>query len=96
MVTRFGMSSLRQLSLESNGDYSEEVAAKIDSEIRTLIESGHHKAVEIISNNRELVNLLTDLLLDQETIDGDEFRQIIDRETGRKEAVKSIPVLAGL
>ena len=48
MVTRFGMSSLGQLALESNGDYSEDVAAKIDSEIRALIESGHRKAVEIM------------------------------------------------
>jgi cell division protease FtsH len=95
MVTRFGMSSLGQISLESNGDYSEEVAAKIDREIRELIEAGHRKAVEIINNNRELVNLLTDLLLDKETIDGDEFRQIIDRETGRNETLKPNPVLIG-
>jgi cell division protease FtsH len=95
MIVRFGMSSLGQFSLESDSDYSEEIAAKIDNEIRELIEAGHRKAVEIISNNRQLVNLLTDLLLDKETIDGEEFRQIIDRETGRNETIQTKPVLAG-
>ena len=48
--------------------------------------------MEIINSNRELVNLLTDLLLDKETIEGEEFRQIIDRETGRKEKLQPIRV----
>jgi cell division protease FtsH len=95
MVTRFGMSSLGQLSLGSNGDYSEEIAAKIDREIRELVEAGHRTAVEIIQNNRELVNLLTELLLDRETIDGDEFRQIVDREKSKNEVIKNSPALAG-
>ncbi len=93
MVTRYGMSSLGQISLGSNGDYSEEVATKIDREIRALVEAGHRKAVEIIHNNRELVNVLTDLLLDKETIEGDEFRQIIARETDKFNVAK--PALAG-
>ncbi|WP_309739696.1 MULTISPECIES: ATP-dependent zinc metalloprotease FtsH [unclassified Chamaesiphon] len=94
MIVRYGMSSLGQFSLDADGDYSEEVATKIDREIRELIEAGHRTAVEILSNNRELVDILTDLLLDKETIDGDEFRKIIDRETGRKEAAQPKAVLA--
>jgi cell division protease FtsH len=92
MVTQYGMSSLGKLSLGSNGDYSEEVAAKIDREIRALIQAGHRKAIEIIDGNRELVNLLTDLLLDKETIEGDEFRQILDRETGRQKALQPVRI----
>jgi cell division protease FtsH len=38
--------------------------------------------------------VLTDLLLDKETIEGDEFRQIIDRETGRNETKQPQPILA--
>ena len=95
MIVRYGMSNLGQFSLGSNNDYSEEIAAKIDREIRELVEAGHRKAVEIINNNRELVNLLTDLLVDRETIEGDEFRQIIDRETGRKEKLQTQPILIG-
>jgi cell division protease FtsH len=95
MIVRYGMSNLGQFSLGSNNDYSEEIAAKIDREIRELVEAGHRKAVEIIDNNRELVNLLTDILVDRETIEGDEFRQIIDRETGRKEKLQTQPILIG-
>jgi cell division protease FtsH len=94
MIVRYGMSSLGQFSLDADGDYSEEVATKIDREIRELIEAGHRTAVEILSNNRELVDILTDLLLDKETIDGEEFRKIVDRETGRKEKAQPKPVLA--
>jgi cell division protease FtsH len=94
MIVRYGMSSLGQFALQSDGDYSEEVAAKIDSEIRKLVEAGRAKAVEIISEHRQLVDLLTDLLLDKETIEGEEFRQIIDRETGRNETVQAKPALA--
>jgi cell division protease FtsH len=106
MVTRFGMSSLGNLSLESNsadsftgrdssssGDYSEEVAAKIDREIRALVEAGHRKAREIIQSHRELVDTLTDLLLDKETIDGDEFRAIVARATDKPQATQAAPVL---
>ena len=94
MIVRYGMSSLGQFSLDADGDYSEEVATKIDREIRELIEAGHRTAVKILSDNRELVDILTDLLLDKETIDGEEFRKIIDRETGRKETAKPKAVLA--
>ena len=94
MIVRFGMSSLGQFSLDADGDYSEEVAAKIDREIRELIEAGHRTAVEIISNNRELVNILTDLLLDRETIDGEEFRKIVERETSRQAKTQPKPALA--
>ncbi|AFY91310.1 ATP-dependent zinc metalloprotease FtsH [Chamaesiphon minutus] len=94
MITRYGMSSLGQFALSSDGDCSEEIAAKIDNEIRNLVEAGHHKAVEIITENRQLVDVLTDLLLDKETIEGEEFRQIIDREMGRKEVIQAKPALA--
>jgi cell division protease FtsH len=96
MVTRFGMSSLGQLSLGSNqGDYSEEVAAKIDRQIRELVKAGHQKALTILQENRELVHLLTDLLLERETIDGEEFRRIVARETGKEDLNLGKPALAG-
>jgi cell division protease FtsH len=95
MVTRFGMSSLGQLSLDSHGEYSEEVAAKIDRQIRELVKAGHQKALTILQEHRELVHLLTDLLLERETIDGDEFRRIVARETGKEDLNLSKPALAG-
>jgi cell division protease FtsH len=95
MVTRFGMSSLGQLSLDYQGEYSEEVAAKIDRQIRELVKAGHQKALTILQENRELVHLLTDLLLERETIDGEEFRRIVARETGKEDLNFGQPALAG-
>ena len=43
------------------------------------------------------MDLLAEMLIDKETIDGDEFRRIVDRETGRNEVIlsKQKPALAG-
>ena len=90
MVTRFGMSSLGPLSLEGSGgevflggglmnraEYSEEVATRIDAQVRQLAEAGHQIARDIVQEHREVVDRLVDLLIEKETIDGEEFRQIV-------------------
>ena len=90
MVTRFGMSILGPISLEGSGgevflggglmnrsEYSEEVAAQIDFQVRAIAEQGHQIARQIVQDNREVVDRLVELLIDKETIDGEEFRQIV-------------------
>ncbi|MEB3228284.1 MAG: ATP-dependent zinc metalloprotease FtsH2 [Synechocystis sp.] len=90
MVTRFGMSNLGPISLESSGgevflggglmnrsEYSEEVATRIDSQVRALAEEGHQMARKIVQEQREVIDRLVDLLIEKETIDGEEFRQIV-------------------
>ena len=90
MVTRFGMSNLGPISLESSGgevflggglmnrsEYSEEVATRIDAQVRALAEQGHQMARKIVQEQREVVDRLVDLLIEKETIDGEEFRQIV-------------------
>ena len=94
MVTRFGMSELGPLSLEnqsgevflgrdwmSKSDYSEEIAARIDSQVREIITHCHIKAQELLQENRTLMDRLVDILAEQETIDGDEFRKIVSEYT---------------
>ncbi|QXE26551.1 cell division protein FtsH [Richelia sinica FACHB-800] len=94
MVTRFGMSTLGPLSLENpNGevflgrdwmnksDYSEEVAAKIDKQVREIVNNSYNKAKEILQENRLVFERLVDLLAEQETIDGDLFRKIVEENT---------------
>ncbi|MDJ0842627.1 MAG: ATP-dependent zinc metalloprotease FtsH2 [Crocosphaera sp.] len=106
MVTRFGMSELGPLSLESSSgevflggglmnraEYSEEVAMKIDSEVRTLAEEGHQLARQIIRDNREVVDRLVELLIEKETIDGEEFRQIVAEYTHVPEKEQFVPQL---
>ena len=57
-------------------DYSEEVAAVIDEEIRTLIDNAHHEAYEILEENREVLDNLVLELLDKETLDKEEIAAI--------------------
>ena len=106
MVTRFGMSALGPLSLESSSgevflggglmnrsEYSEEVAMKIDSEMRILAEEGHKLARQIVRDNREVVDRLVELLIERETIDGEEFRQIVAEYTEVPEKEQFVPQL---
>nr|YP_009392758.1 Cell division protein FTSH [Bostrychia tenella]ARW61320.1 Cell division protein FTSH [Bostrychia tenella] len=94
MVTRFGMSNIGPLSLEnadsnpflgrgmgSSGEYSDEIAIKIDKQIQDIVQECHKKTIEIIKNNRVIIDKLVDILIEKETIDGQEFRNIIKQYT---------------
>jgi cell division protease FtsH len=50
-------------------DYSEEVAAAIDSEVRSLIETAHQEAYDILVDNRDVLDRLVLELLERETLD---------------------------
>ncbi|NCO76156.1 MAG: ATP-dependent zinc metalloprotease FtsH [Cyanobacteria bacterium] len=106
MVTRFGMSDLGPLSLESQGgevflgggfmnraEYSEESASRIDAQIKMLAEHGHQIARQIVRDNREVMDRLVDLLIEKETIDGEEFRQIVAEYTTVPEKEQFVPQL---
>nr|YP_009488687.1 ATP-dependent zinc metalloprotease FtsH [Grateloupia filicina]AWD77267.1 ATP-dependent zinc metalloprotease FtsH [Grateloupia filicina]BCB15003.1 ATP-dependent zinc metalloprotease FtsH [Grateloupia asiatica] len=94
MVTRFGMSTIGPLSLESeetnpflgrgmgsSSEYSDEIAIKIDQQIQSIVEECHKKTTQIIRDNRVVIDRLVDLLIERETINGEEFRQIINEYT---------------
>jgi cell division protease FtsH len=94
MVTLYGMSALGPVALESQNnevflgrewmsrsEYSEEVATKIDRQVREMAVECFQEACRLIRENRPLVDRLVDLLLDQETIEGDEFRNIVSEYT---------------
>ncbi|MBD1842056.1 ATP-dependent metallopeptidase FtsH/Yme1/Tma family protein [Cyanobacteria bacterium FACHB-63] len=106
MVTRFGMSDLGPLSLESQqgevflgggwmtrSEYSEEIAARIDAQVRSIVEHCLDDTRRIIRENREVIDRLVDLLVDKETIDGDEFRQIVAEYTAVPEKERYVPQL---
>ena len=94
MVTRYGMSSLGQFALEiptnevflgrdfiPRSEYSEELAAKIDHQVRAIAFQCYEKAQMLLQNNRVLLDKIVDVLLDQETIGGDQFRKIVSEYT---------------
>jgi cell division protease FtsH len=90
MVTRFGMSDLGPLSLESQqgevflgrdwttrSEYSEAIACRIDGQVRMIVEECYSNAKKIMRDHRSLADRLVDLLIEKETINGDELRQIV-------------------
>jgi cell division protease FtsH len=106
MVTRFGMSDLGPLSLESQqgevflgrdwmsrSEYSDEIAARIDAQVRTIVEHCYDDARRIIRDNRAVIDRLVDLLIEKETIDGEEFRQIVAEYAEVPEKEQYVPQL---
>ncbi|WP_415339533.1 ATP-dependent zinc metalloprotease FtsH, partial [Clostridium perfringens] len=63
----------RDIGKSSN--ISEETSAKIDEEIKKLIDEAYNRAESILRENISKLNAVTDVLLQKEKIDGDEFRE---------------------
>ncbi|MDE5094744.1 MAG: AAA family ATPase, partial [Trichodesmium sp. St11_bin5] len=106
MVTRYGMSDLGLMSLETQqsevflgrdlmtrSEYSDEIASRIDSQVRTIVEHCYENACDMMQDNRIVIDRLVDLLIEKETIDGDEFRQIVAEYTNVPEKDRYVPVL---
>lgn len=58
-------------------NYSEETAEKIDKEVFKLVDEAHKRATKIISDHKEQVQLVTDMLMEFETLEGEDIKQII-------------------
>ncbi len=106
MVTRYGMSTLGPVSLESQAgevflgrdwmtrsEYSEEIAAQIDGQVRSIVEHCYDEALRLVRENRSVIDRLVDLLIEKETIDGDEFRQIVAEYTYVPEKEQFVPAI---
>jgi cell division protease FtsH len=92
MVTTYGMSdALGPMAYGTNDDevflgrdfnkirnYSEEIAAKIDNEMRRIIDSAYHKTESLLSENMEKLERVAQALLEKETISGKEFELLFD------------------
>jgi cell division protease FtsH len=89
MVTAYGMSSLGPISYNGKEDspwvaremhdplYSQEMAAKIDNEVKSLIDDAFAKARNILTENREILDRIANKLLEKETIEGEEYLQLV-------------------
>ncbi len=95
MVMRFGMSDRlgprvfghdhgqpflgREFSTEP--DYSDEIAREIDDEVRRIIESAHKRATDLLSEHREDLTKISEILVKRETIEKEEFIALLDGKT---------------
>ena len=59
-------------------DYSEEVAARIDSEVRRIVEEAYEQALGILGENRAQLDALAEFLLEYEKVNEEEFLKIMD------------------
>jgi cell division protease FtsH len=105
MVTEYGMSDvIGPLTLgqkqhevflgrdfQNQPDYSDQVAFEIDNEIRRLIDEAHDEALDILSEHRQKLDELAQLLIERETLDRDEveaFLSDIPKRAQRDKAVR--------
>jgi ATP-dependent Zn proteases len=58
--------------------YSDETARAIDKEVRSLIDEAHKQAIDILEKNRDKVQLMTDMLMEFETLDSTDVKEIMD------------------
>lgn len=58
-------------------DYSEEVAAKIDKEIRKFIDEAYQKTESLLNENMDKLHLIADALIERETLEGEEIDQLM-------------------
>jgi cell division protease FtsH len=106
MVTRYGMSDLGPLSLESQQgevflgrdwtnrtEFSEAISVRVDAQVRAIAEHCYETACKLVRDNRVVVDRLVDLLIEKETIDGEEFRQIVAEYTVVPEKELYVPQL---
>jgi cell division protease FtsH len=59
-------------------NYSEEVAALIDSEIRNLVETAYKKAERVLSENMNKLHKVAEALLERETLNAEEFEEVFN------------------
>jgi cell division protease FtsH len=91
MITKWGMSDkLGPLQYEEQQEgylgmggsarlfASDDTNKLIDSEIRTLVDSAHARATEILKTNEDKLHLLANALLEFETLTGDEIKELLD------------------
>ena len=93
MVTEYGMSDLGLVQLEQqeggvflgrdynkSRNFSNEMAHEIDKEVRKIMDECHKKAEEILRENKDLLKLIAETLLEHETITREEIESLV--ETG--------------
>ena len=94
MVTKYGMSDLGPIQYEQESEgvflgrdytktknFSDQVALEIDEQVRKIIEECYAKAKDIINKNKDLVMLLSDALMERETLTKEQIESLV--KTGK-------------
>jgi cell division protease FtsH len=114
MVMRFGMSERlgprvfghdhgqpflgREFSAEP--DYSDEIAREIDDEICRIVEAAHQSAKDLLTEHRQRLEIISEILVKRETIEKEEFEALLAGKSeeevfGASDAATSPPDVPG-
>lgn len=93
MVSEYGMSELGPISFNleedarfvvsasgESGQISQEMASRVDVEVKKIIDSCLEKAKKILTENRQKLDAVVKALLEKETLEGEEFLKLINAE----------------
>ena len=99
MVTEYGMSEKLGLvtyakekrplfydtGMTPSKEYSDETARDIDAEVSLLVEKAHERVRKMLTKRREQLEIVSQKLLEQETLTGDELRELVGKEFAAEE-----------
>ncbi|HXF52206.1 MAG TPA: hypothetical protein VNM43_11045, partial [Dehalococcoidia bacterium] len=102
MVTQWGMSERlgprtfgrkeeliflgREIAEQRN--YSEKVAEEIDEEVRRIIDKAYHTAKKVLTENREKLDQIVEVLLEVETIEGEDLQKLLSTSVEEWRAIR--------
>ncbi|AAP99965.1 MULTISPECIES: ATP-dependent zinc metalloprotease FtsH [Prochlorococcus] len=106
MVTRFGMSRLGPISLENDSqevfigrdlmtrsDISDSISQQIDEQVRKIVKECYQATFELVKSNRQSIDKLVELLIEKETINGEELVNVLSQYTEIPEKVRTENIL---
>jgi cell division protease FtsH len=64
--------------INQHRDFSEQTAQLIDQEVRKLVDAGYRSAMDIVSNNKDVMHRMSAALLEREVLDANEIKMIIE------------------
>jgi cell division protease FtsH len=107
MVTKFGMSQLGPMALEggnqevflgrdlmTRSDVSDAISKQIDEQVRLIVMMCYEETVALVGEHRQAMDKLVEQLIEQETLDGDEFRVVVAEFAEIPEKERFSPLLA--
>ncbi|MCT0219955.1 ATP-dependent zinc metalloprotease FtsH [Synechococcus sp. CS-1329] len=106
MVTRFGMSDLGPMSLEAGNqevflgrdlmtrsDVSDSISRRIDEQVRSIVDLCYRDTQALVASHRDCMDRLVEMLIEKETLNGDEFRAVVAEFTPIPEKERFSPLL---
>ena len=77
----------------NRSEVSESISKQIDEQVRAIVMQCYEETLALVQGQREAMDQLVELLIEKETMDGDEFREVLSTFTSVPEKERFVPVL---